>query len=164
MASTGLSYWHHRGRWCSKERIQPPRKCSLSKCEFSSKIRKGKIIILYTGRSLIIFLVPFQTWSAPSMLGIASTPQGNSNRISPNDQSTTSPDPLATFRWTFRSILIRHPIPFICGKGKLVVLKARREVLTLVTSNPMALFKPPPHTALKNACKSLQASLNSVLN
>ncbi len=65
--------------WCSKERIQLLRKCSLSKCEFLSKICKGKIIILYTGCSLIIFLVPFQTWSVPSTLGITSMPQGNSN-------------------------------------------------------------------------------------
>ena len=164
MASTGLSYWHHRGRWCSKERRQPPRKCSLSKCKFLLKIHKGKIIILYTGCSLIIFLVPFQTWSVPSTLGIASMPQGNLNQIGPNNQTTTLPNPLAMFRWTFRSILICHPIPFICGKGKSAVLKVQREVLTLVTSDPMALFKPPPHTALKNVRKSLRASLNSVLN
>jgi hypothetical protein len=87
--------------------------------------------------------------------------RGNSNRIGPNDRSTTSPDPLATFRWTFRSILIRHPIPIICGKGKSAVLKAQMVVLTLVTSGPMALFNPL-HTALRSERKSLRASLNSI--
>ena len=94
----------------------------------------GRITILYTICTLTIFLVPPPyACSAPSMLGTTSMLQGNMNWISPNNWLTTLPNPFATFRWMFKSILNHHSIPFICGKGQLVALIGQRKELTLIT-------------------------------
>src|SRR6266702_6864073 len=62
----------------------------------------------------------------------------------------------------FKSILIHHSIPFICGKGQSVALIGQREELTLITSGLMAHFNPL-HTALRSERKSERANLNKNL-
>ena len=90
----------------------------LSSCQQSKMTWTiGRITVLYTICTLTIFLAPPHTCFVPSMLGTALTLWGNMNRISSNDQLTTLPNPFMTFRWMFKSILIHHSIPFICGKG-----------------------------------------------